>query len=194
MGVPARDAAGGGKGRPATLDQDVDAGFAGRRAGTPAPLLNFPFTRLPCPAGKGRGRWGARTELDKRPHEVMVATLGSQGSVGQGQGRRHVLSRRQQRRPDAWRHRHDRRGGDRLLLDKNTVIASRRRSNPSLRRSMDGWLSRDAPRNDGACYRRCAVADERRAAVPTASATLAKPSRASSAASSSLIRATSPGP
>jgi hypothetical protein len=46
-GVPARDAAGGGKGRPATLDQDVDAGFAGRRAGTPAPLLNFPFTRLP---------------------------------------------------------------------------------------------------------------------------------------------------
>jgi hypothetical protein len=46
-GVPARDAAGGGKGRPATLDQDVDAGFAGRRAGTPAPRLNFPFTRLP---------------------------------------------------------------------------------------------------------------------------------------------------
>jgi hypothetical protein len=46
-GVPARDAAGGGKGRPATLDQDVDAGFAGRRAGTPAPLFNFPFTRLP---------------------------------------------------------------------------------------------------------------------------------------------------
>jgi hypothetical protein len=46
-GVPARDAAGGGKGRPATLDQDLDAGFAGRRAGTPAPLFNFPFTRLP---------------------------------------------------------------------------------------------------------------------------------------------------
>jgi hypothetical protein len=54
-GVPARDAAGGGKGRPATLDQDVDAGFAGRRAGTPAPLLNFPFTRLPWPGLRPNG-------------------------------------------------------------------------------------------------------------------------------------------
>jgi hypothetical protein len=53
MGVPARDAAGGGKGRSATFDRDFDAGFAGRRAGTPAPLLNFPFTRLPCCATEG---------------------------------------------------------------------------------------------------------------------------------------------